>query len=83
MSNNVRAGRGIYRGCILSINEIALATRVLAAEVKTMRKNFAAEKPIGVKLAAEQAARIAGQIEALSTSLARTFAHHVSRRPRP
>lgn len=72
----------IYRGCVFTVDELEIAARVIAAEIKTLRENFTAEKPVSVKLAAEQINKTAGQIAALSKVLSHQFSAYLSRRPR-
>jgi hypothetical protein len=69
----------IYNGCVFSLQEIEIGIGLLAAETKTIRKNFDDKRPVGVKLSAEHAARIANQISILSAVLARTFKSHSNR----
>ena len=73
----------IYRGCSFCVLEIEQAHAVLGASIKTLRENFDEQKAVNVKLAAENVAKVSGQIGALSNSVATTFTTHLNRRPRP
>lgn len=83
-SADVKASReaSIYRGTSFAVQEIQIAAGVLNASIKTLNASHDAEKMVDVKLAAENIAKVASQINALAHSLATTFQTHINRRPR-
>lgn len=82
--HDVRRSResAIYRGTVFALDEIEIAARVLAASIKTLREAHTEQRPVNVKLAAEQNVKVAMQIQVLSNTLVQTFSSHLVRRPR-
>lgn len=72
----------IYNGLEFAVLEIEDAERVLSASIKTLRENHTSRHMVGIKTAAEQIAKVARQIDALSGSLVTTATTHVNRRSR-
>lgn len=87
----------IYRGTSFAVmevtqstNQIAEKSALLVASVKTLNDMFQAQRPVDVKLAAENVSKLARDLEhivrpipILSDTLVKRFSEHVSRRAHP
>lgn len=72
-----------FYGCRFAVDEIVMATNLLAEKVKSLKQGNESKSGVQQKLAAEECAKIAGQIKMLSDLLARLSVEYANRRPRP
>lgn len=72
----------IFIGTYYSVEEIVLGLRVLTAKVRQLKHSHETRNTSAMKLEAEACAKVAGQIEALSSHLGSVCIRHINRKPR-
>jgi len=76
-------GPELYTGLQLTIDEIVIAFNVLQAGALDMRRSFDAKQDIPLKLACDDVAKAAGQINTMASHLSKILKGHINRRTRP
>lgn len=71
-----------FLGTSFSVDQLAIDHQCLSTHLKALRMAHADRDASGVKLAAEAAAKLAGQMQMLSAHLASVAVRHLNRRPR-
>jgi uncharacterized protein YecA (UPF0149 family) len=71
-----------YLGTSFAVDEIALGLNVLMTKVRTLKEGNANKAAVTQKMAAEEVAKLASQIQLLADMLARVTIAHINRRPR-
>lgn len=71
-----------FLGTSFAVDQLAIDHEGLRAQLKLLREAHSAQDAVGMKLAAEGAARILGQMQGLANVLARVSVEHINRRPR-
>lgn len=74
---------GFYANTHWMVGEIVLAEQILQRKVADLRDRNNEKTAVGQKFAAEEVARIAGQLKACAEVIARASAQYLNRRPRP
>lgn len=71
-----------YTGTSFAVDEVEMALRILTRKVRALTTAHAGKQAVGMKLAAEDVAKISTQINLLAKTLADTSIRHINRRPR-
>lgn len=71
-----------FTGTSFSVEETLLGLNVLTAKVRALKHSHTTKNCSAMKLGAEDVAKVAGQIKALSDHLAGVCIRHINRRPR-
>jgi hypothetical protein len=72
----------IFTGISFEIEEIILGRNVLDTKLRSMLTARDGKDIVALKVAAEEIAKITGQMEMLSAHLAKILQHHANRKPR-
>lgn len=75
-------GPEFFVGTALEVEAIVDAARELHQSATELNAHHRAKGPVELKLAAEKAARLAGQVHSLSSHLARMATLHINRNTR-
>lgn len=81
-AHSADAPPNFFTGTKFSVDQLAIDHEALRASLKSLRLAHEQQDAIGMKLAAEGAAKLLGQMQALSAHLAGTAVTHINRRPR-
>lgn len=73
----------LFTGTHFSVEETILGLNVLTAKVRQLKHSHETKNAAAMKLDAEGIAKVAGQIQALSSHLAGVCIRHINRKPRP
>lgn len=73
---------GIWQGVSLEIDEITMGANIIARKVKDLRAAQLESKHVAAKVAADEIAKVAGQMNVLSKHLASVLAKHAERESR-
>jgi predicted nucleic acid-binding protein len=71
-----------FTGTSFAVEEILLGMNVLQAKVRNLKQGNDTGSAVQQKLAAEEAAKIAGQIQSLADVIVRVTISHLNRKPR-
>ena len=71
-----------YTGTSFAVDEVELGLRVLKAKCLALKTAHGSKQAVGMKLAAEDVARVSNQINLLAKTLVDTSIRHINRKPR-
>ena len=71
-----------YQGTSFLVDEILLGMNVLTAKVRNLKQGNTSGSAVQQKLAAEDIAKISGQIQSMAQTIARVTISHINRKPR-
>lgn len=77
-----RDGPSLFNGIALEVEEIIIGRNVINAKCAALRESMVARHEAGVKAAADDIAKIAGQMQVLSAHLGSVIARHQARNPK-
>lgn len=72
----------IWTGCSFSIDEITMGAGIVGRKVIDLRTAQAERKHVAAKVAADEIAKLCGQVQVLSAHLAGVLAKHAQREAR-
>ena len=71
-----------FTGISFAVDQLAIDHEGLRSQLALLRKAHSERDAVGVKLSAEAASRLLGQMQGLANVLARVAVEHLNRRPR-
>lgn len=72
-----------FLGTSFAVDQLAIDNEGLRSQLKLLRDAHSANDAVGMKLAAEGAGRLLGQMQGMAGVVARVSVEHINRRPRP
>lgn len=71
-----------FTGTSFAVDEVEMALRILTRKVRALTTAHAGKEVVGMKLAAEDVAKVSNQINLLAKTLVDTSVRYVNRKPR-